>query len=365
MLGTFFKLFDRFSTLSQPTQSAEQQLTSADSGETGQLGVRHLKRFWEQTLAKRNGVFVESNERNWRFDNLLLNGLGLPIEQTMQHLMRTAPSFDEFERWILAQNGGAVSTMQVGRLNSLLTNQPYPPDVQQQLRELETYPNVLSEEDLQFWNEYGYVIVRQAVSKEDALATENAVWEFLGMSPKDPASWYSKTIGKGIMMDFYHHPTLRKNRQSLRIKKAFAQLWNTPDLWATTDRTSFNPPEKAALPFPGPHLHWDMSLQPPLCFGTQGLLYLCDTPAEQGAFCCVPGFNRQLEHWLASLPPGADPRQINLKAAAVPIAAEAGDFVIWHQFLPHGSSPNRGGYPRIVQYLNMYPAEFKETMDWL
>jgi ectoine hydroxylase-related dioxygenase (phytanoyl-CoA dioxygenase family) len=108
-----------------------------------------------------------------------------------------------------------------------------------------------------------------------------------------------------------------------------------------------------------------MSLEPPFHFGTQGLLYLCDTPAEQGAFCCVPGFHRKLESWLAGLPAGTDPRRVDLDALAVPIVAEAGDFVIWHHALPHGSSPNRGTYPRIVQYLNMYPVEFKENMAWV
>jgi ectoine hydroxylase-related dioxygenase (phytanoyl-CoA dioxygenase family) len=36
------------------------------------------------------------------------------------------------------------------------------------------------------------------------------------------------------------------------------------------------------------------------------------------------------------------------------IAAKEGDLIIWHQALPHGNSPNRAGFPRLVQYLNMY-----------
>ncbi|WP_230688027.1 phytanoyl-CoA dioxygenase family protein [Hymenobacter ruricola] len=254
--------------------------------------------------------------------------------------------------------------MQIARLNSLFANKPYPEALQISLREIEEDADVLSAEDLAFWDEHGYVIVRGAVSKEQARATEWAVWEALGMDPNDAATWYQKPIGKGIMMDFYHHPTLLVNRQSKRIQKAFAQLWQTADLWKTTDRTSFNPPETATYQHQGTPLHWDMSLEPPLRFGTQGLLYLCDTPAEQGAFRCVPGFHRQLGSWLAGLPEGVDPRRVNLDAQAVPIAAEAGDFVIWHHALPHGSSPNRGTYPRIVQYLNMYPVEFKENTAW-
>jgi len=343
----------------------KRQESAAGIEEVGALGVKYLKRFWSSVLAKRNGSSIEQTERDWRFDNLLLSGLGLPLEETMQYLMNSAPSFPEFERWVLAKHDGQLDPLQVERLNSIFSGQPYSEYLRQSLREIEEMGDVLTAEDLAFWDEHGYVIVRAAVSKEQARATENAVWEALGMSPENPDTWYQKAVGKGIMMEFYHHPTLRANRQSKRIQKAFAQLWQTADLWKTTDRTSFNPPETAGYQFQGPHLHWDMSLEPPLRFGTQGLLYLCDTPAEQGAFCCVPGFHRKLESWLAGLPPGTDPRGVNLGALAVPIAAEAGDFVIWHHALPHGSSPNHGTYPRIVQYLNMYPVDFKENMAWL
>lgn len=324
----------------------------------------YLKYYWSQALAKRNGVFVEPTEKSWRLDNLLLNGLGLPIEETLRYLLHAAPSFAEFENWILARNGGRLDPLQVDQLNSLFSGKPYPETLRQSLRAVEEEPDVLSAEDLAFWDEHGYVIVREAIPKEQARAAELAVWEALGMDPNNAATWYQKPIGKGIMMDFYHHPTLLANRQSKRIQKAFSQLWQTADLWKTTDRTSFNPPETAAYHFPGPHLHWDMSLEPPFHFGTQGLLYLCDTPAEQGAFCCVPGFHRTLASWLAGLPPGTDPRRVPLDALAVPIAAAAGDFVLWHHALPHGSSPNHGTYPRIVQYLNMYPVEFREGMNW-
>ncbi|TGE21119.1 phytanoyl-CoA dioxygenase family protein [Hymenobacter metallicola] len=340
------------------------QAVEVSSAEIGQLGVQHVKRFWTRLQAGRTGRRVEPTEQDWRFDNLLLNGLGLPLEPTMLYLLQEAPTFEEFEKWILAKNNGQLPPQQVERLNSIFTGQPYGEALRAHLRAIDEHPAVLSAEDLHFWQENGYVVVREAIPRAQAQATEQAVWEALGMRPDDPASWYDKPIGKGIMMEFYHHPTLAANRQVLRIQKAFAQLWQTPDLWTTTDRTSFNPPETASFPFQGPRLHWDVSLQPPFHFGTQGLLYLCDTPAEQGAFCCVPGFHRHLDTWLAQLPAGTDPRQVDLDAQAVPIAAQAGDLVIWHHLLPHGSSPNRGTYPRIVQYLNMYPVEFRENMGW-
>ena len=142
------------------------------------------------------------------------------------------------------------------------------------------------------------------------------------------------------------------------MRRAFAELWGTDDLWMTTDRVSFNPPEHAGWRFPFAPLHWDADLSVrPVPFATQGLLYLTDTPAHQGAFALVPGFHHRLEAWLDALPPGADAaNQDRSSLVAQPIAGEAGDLVIWHQALPHGATPNAGTRPRLVHYVNMLAA---------
>jgi ectoine hydroxylase-related dioxygenase (phytanoyl-CoA dioxygenase family) len=128
---------------------------------------------------------------------------------------------------------------------------------------------------------------------------------------------------------------------------------------------SFNPPERAEWRFPGPFLHWDTSLTPPIPFAVSGLIYLTDTVAEQGAFTCVPGFHRRIEDWLNGLPANANPRGEDLEAlGAEPIPGRAGDLIIWHRALPHGSRPNRCTRPRIVQYLNMHPATREYGRTW-
>lgn len=342
----------------------KEQIETASSNEKSALGVLHLKRFWTKNLAKRNGQIPAENEHDWRFDNILLAGLNLALEETLNYLYQNAPPLAEFENWILEKNDGKIDEASIERINCTLTGAEYGENLQRSLREIEEMPDVLSAEDLEFWEENGYVVVREAVSRKQANLSEKAVWDFLEMSPESVQSWYEKPIGKGIMMNFYHHETLNLNRRSKRLKKAFAQLWQTADLWTTTDRTSFNPPETETYKHQGFRLHWDMSLTPPLNFGTQGLLYLCDTSAAQGAFRCVPGFHKKLANWLENLPENTAPHEINLDAEAVPVAGKAGDFVIWHQALPHGSSPNRAAYPRIVQYLNMFPLKFKENADW-
>ena len=337
--------------------------TAAESSDS--LGVLHLERFYVQCLASKRGTVSEKSEDDWRFDNIVLAGLGLPLESTIQYVIQSEPTFAEFEKWILATNDGSIDALRIERINSAISGKPHSQRLNDFLKEIEESPDVLPADDLRFWDENGYVIVREAVSREQAKAAEDAVWEFLGMSPDNADTWYERQIGKGIMTEFYHHPALSATRGSERIHKAFAQLWKTADLWMTTDRTSFNPPENKRFTFPGPRLHWDMSLAPPHYFGTQGLLYLCDTEPDQGAFRCVPGFHRDIGDWLAALPAETDPCQVDLDERAVPIGAKAGDFVIWHQALPHGSSPNRGSYPRIVQYINMYPLDREENLHWL
>ena len=47
-----------------------------------------------------------------------------------------------------------------------------------------------------------------------------------------------------------------------------------------------------------------------------------------------------------------------------PIAGDAGDLVLWHHALPHGSSPNRGTKPRVVQYITLRPTRWAYTARW-
>lgn len=339
------------------------ELILPDATEVGQIGVCQLKRLWARKLASREGRAPAVNPEE-QLDRLVMDGLGVGLEQYLIYLLRTGPSFDEFERWILATTGG-VEPAQVARINAAVRGKAPPEETRRWLAAIEAMEPVLSAEDLAFWEKHGYVIMHDAVPEATRRAAEQAIWSHLGASPDDPESWYRQR-NQGIMVQFFQHPAFTANRRSARIHKAFAQLWGTADLWATTDRVGFNVPERPGWMFPGPDLHWDVSLQQPIPLGTQGILYLTDTPAEQGAFTCVPGFQHRVGPWLESLPSGADPRREDLHAlGSQPIAGRAGDLVVWQQALPHGSRPNRGVRPRVVHYINMYPAWRKTQETWI
>ena len=215
----------------------------------------------------------------------------------------------------------------------------------------------LSQADLDFWQESGYVIARNAVPRENAERAEQAVWEFLGMDRVNSDTWYPDPPRRSIMVEIYQHQALWDNRQYPTIHRAFSQIWQKEKLWVSFDRASMNPPSlDPEAKERG--LHWDADLENrPLGFGVQGVLYLTDTAENQGAFTCVPGFHHRIEEWLDSLPEDSTPQQQDLHAlGSEKIAANAGDLIIWRTSLPHGASLNTSDKPRIVQYITMNPA---------
>ena len=331
--------------------------------ETGTLGVLWLKRLWSRTLAAQQGHFLRRSLHERQVDYLVIHALGVGLEQTTTYLGQS-PSFAEFERWIASTTGG-VAPERIARINATVRGVDPPPETARWLAAIEASEPVLTAADFSFWHEHGYVVLHDAVSAEVCTTAAQAVWEHIGADPDDHDTWYGKS-DHGIMVQYFQHPAFEAVRRSPRIHKAFAQLWGTADLWATTDRVGFNPPERDGFMFPGPRLHWDVSVKTPIPLSTAGILYLTDTPPEQGAFTLVPGFQNWGEAWLKALPPGTDPRQQDLYALDPrPIGGRAGDLIIWHQALPHGASPNRGSRPRMVQYINMFPAFHEEHEEWI
>ncbi|MFY9289548.1 MAG: phytanoyl-CoA dioxygenase family protein [Methylorubrum rhodinum] len=320
-------------------------------------GIAGIEDYWERRTmrSRRPAPSVMA-------DRILLDLLGLGIEQALQHLGQTRPDFDAFAAWVVA-TAGPPDPDRVARYNAWVAGDPVPEATARELAAIDAMAPVLGADDLAQWDRLGYVVLRRAIEPDEAAAAEALLWRLLDARPDDPSGWYGPRTN-GIMIQHFQDPVLEVARRSKRIHKAFAQLHGTGDLWASTDRMSFNPPEHAGYRFPGPHLHWDMSLASPRPLSTGGILYLTDTDANQGALQVVPGFHHRLDGWLAEIG-DADPRTIDLSAEAVPIPARAGDLVIWRHELPHGASPNTATRPRMVQYVNRYGPEEIEQRVWL
>lgn len=331
------------------------------SKEICNLGICHLKRYWQKCqLIKKGELQGDKYLAEWTTDVNLLAALGLGLEQTLKYIYTTSESFEAFEKWILEVNCNQLSQTKINEFNSSVLST-------QSISKEENNEDVLTEADMNFWNTNGYVIVKNAITQQDCDDTINAICEHINIDKNDATTWYNEHRKKqGIMVQLFQHSSLEKNRQNIKIKKAYQQLWQRKDVYVNMDKVGFNPPEIENWKFPASKLHWDVSLKTPIPFGLQGILYLTDTSSNQGAFTVVPGFHNNIEEWLSNLPSNVNPRdRITDSFDSIPIAAKAGDFIIWHHALPHSSSPNTSTLPRFVQYMSYAPLDVEVQDEWI
>ena len=327
------------------------------STETGSTGIYQLKRLWSKAIAGQQVSNQYLDEA--ALEAVLIDILGIGMLPTYQFLYQQKPSFEKFEQWIIAHADGLITADTIQQCNALFQNKTI---LQQSIKS-----DVLTPDDIAFWETHGYVIIKNAVTPQDCAASRKAIMDYLEMDERDETTWYKESdTMQGIMVPLYRNAVIDKNRNSPIIKRAFEQLWNRTDLIVTTDKCGFNPPETASFKYRGIGLHWDVSLATPIPFGTQGILYLTDTAANQGALTVVPGFQNNIENWLKELPENVHPREVDLSSfGSKPIAANAGDFIIWNHKLPHGSSPNKASLPRIVQYIYWYAPLVDVQREWI
>jgi len=227
---------------------------------------------------------------------------------------------------------------------------------------------VLSEEDWSFWIHNGYVVVKNAVSREQALKTGDFLWEFEEKDKDDPSTWYTseraeaemkELVGTG-MIEVYNHQYLWENRQTPRVYEAFVDIWGTEKLWVTIDRANLNLPIRPGFEYKA-FIHWDYDPETKPQ-NVQGVLALCDQDdVQMGGFQCIPELYRTYDTWKLSQPADRDhfkPDIRGLEDKIVKVEMMAGDLLIFNSTQPHGIRPNlTKDKPRLAQYISMMPAE--------
>ena len=236
---------------------------------------------------------------------------------------------------------------------------------------------VLSEDDWKFWIENGYVIIKNAVPREQAKATADFLWEFEEKDPDDPETWYTapraeikmKELAGTGMVEVYNNQHLWNNRQAQRVYDAFVDIWGTEKLWVTIDRANLNFPNKEGFVQKG-FIHWDYDpeTRPQ---NVQGVLALADqTDEDMGGFQCIPWLYRNYDTWKLTQPEDRDrfqPDITGLEDKIVKVKMEAGDLLIFNSTEPHGIRPNKSkNKVRMAQYISMMPAEEdnEEMRQW-
>jgi ectoine hydroxylase-related dioxygenase (phytanoyl-CoA dioxygenase family) len=234
---------------------------------------------------------------------------------------------------------------------------------------------VLSETDWQFWVDNGYVIIKNAVPKEQVKKLADYLWEYEGKDQNDIETWYKKPnaqmqmaeLNNTGMVEIYNQQYMWDNRQMEKVHQAFADVWGTEKLWVTIDRANLNFPLRPGFEYKG-FIHWDYDpeTRPQ---NVQGVLALADqTDETMGGFQCVPELYRTYDTWKLTQPDDRDHYKPDTTGFTIEkVKLEAGDLLIFNSLEPHGIRANTSGNKvRIAQYISMMPAqeENEELTQW-
>ena len=227
---------------------------------------------------------------------------------------------------------------------------------------------VLNEEQWKFWINKGYIVIRNAIPREQAKSTADFLWEFEGKNPDDPSTWYTapraemkmKELAGTGMVEVYNNQYLWSNRQTKKVYDAFVDIWGTEKLWVTIDRANLNFPIREDHEYKG-FIHWDYDPETKPQ-NVQGVIALSDqTDINMGGFQCIPWLYQNYDSWKLTQPEDRNRFQpdINgLEDKIEKVAMEAGDLLIFNSLLAHGIRPNLSeNKVRIAQYISMMPAE--------
>jgi hypothetical protein len=200
--------------------------------------------------------------------------------------------------------------------------------------------------DLEQLRRDGYTVVEGVAGPEQIEPLLALAQEASGVALDDPSTWDPDAPE---LLELTDHPAQWELRRHPPLHEAFAAAYGERDLGVSEDRLGVKVPGRRGM-----RIHHDVDPhRPPKVFG--GLVYLTDTPAERGAFRCVPGIFRDMAGWLERHP-GAGIDVVDPEGHdVVAVPGRAGDLVMWDVRLPHANGENLADAPRVVQYVSMFP----------
>ena len=181
----------------------------AASTDTGSTGIYQLKRLWSKSIAGQDIVNQYPEETG--LDNALIDILGLGLLPTYQYLYGQKPNFENFEKWVITHAGGHLTEDTIQQCNALFQNK--------NTHLQNNTADVLTPDDIIFWETHGYVIIKNVVSPQDCAASRKAIMDYLEMDEADETTWYKESGAmQGIMVSLYRNAVIDKNRNSPKIK---------------------------------------------------------------------------------------------------------------------------------------------------
>jgi len=88
------------------------------SGTAGPLGVLHLPRLWLKSSLEARGKLAAGYPGCGKgYDQMVLDGLGLDRQKTLDFIKNNRPSYIQFENWVKQQPGVKLDKANIQKLN--------------------------------------------------------------------------------------------------------------------------------------------------------------------------------------------------------------------------------------------------------
>ncbi len=109
-------------------------LISSDTA--GPLGAVHLPRLWAKlTLAAANALPEGYDECGPGFDQMTLSAMNLDRQKAMDYVRTSKPTYVQFERWVVEQNGGRIEPERIRKHNEAIRAYEHPDEVAGRMRQ--------------------------------------------------------------------------------------------------------------------------------------------------------------------------------------------------------------------------------------
>ena len=236
---------------------------------------------------------------------------------------------------------------------------------------------VLSDADIQQFHEQGFVIVKGALSREEAERYRQRILSLVPPNLEMPDSWSSWDGRIKPMYTPGNHtfdtPELLPLMTNPILYRAAAQLLQSSRLRVLDGSIGITLRNDAHRDTPlSQTLHIDASVPrsaDDFTFGIEelqvgGCYYLTDVEPDGGGIHVVPGGHRIVEEEARAAGSGgrhlhSDWKQIT-HLQSQEVTGEAGDFALLHHLMPHGASHNRRATSRVAYFVRWV----REDQTW-
>lgn len=280
------------------------------------------------------------------------------------------------------------------------------PRDEQDCRFIKSFEVGESTEILQFFEEYGFVVIRNVLTPDECSQTIMEMFDHVKKScpsfdPNDKSTWSewkSESFGMSGKEPLFT-PQILRNRQNEKVYQSFSTMLGTGKILSNHDRWAiYRPTMVCGTKFKTPdNIHLDLNpwrfeqndetiwkFVDSLCYQdvrdfvventhvtkstrgrqVQGILNLHDNEEYDGGLVLIPGFHHYFSQWVDLLGPMIDPdcrykfpSNHPFQKFAQRITCRQGSLVIWDHRCIHGTRGNMSETPRLVQFIRMFSVE--------